>query len=84
MLDLWDFLGVLYICVELCDSVTARASLEDCPLSCGLPRGLVCPRSWVLPYAPCCVVLALKTLFVASRLSVLRSDLPLSFCDIER
>jgi hypothetical protein len=29
MLDSWDFLGALYICVELCDSVAAGASLED-------------------------------------------------------
>jgi hypothetical protein len=29
MLDLWDFLGALYICVELCVSMVAGASLED-------------------------------------------------------
>ena len=30
MLDSWDFLGALYICIELCDSMVAGASLEDC------------------------------------------------------
>ena len=30
MLDSWDFLVALYICVELCDSVAAGVSLEDC------------------------------------------------------
>jgi len=86
-----DFLGALYICVELCDSVTRGASLEDCPLGATKEYELW-DSSWlsvplvlsVAVYAPCCVVSALKTLFVAFRLSVLRSDLSLSFCDIER
>jgi hypothetical protein len=30
MLDSWALLGALYICVELCVSVAAGASLEDC------------------------------------------------------
>jgi hypothetical protein len=35
MLDSWDFLGALYICVELCVSVAAGASLEDCRVAFG-------------------------------------------------
>jgi len=91
MLDSWVFLGVLYIYVELCDSVTAGVSLEDCPLGATKEYELWASLWLSVPsvlsaslYAPCCFASTLKTLFVASRLSVFHSDLPLSFCDIER
>ena len=50
MLDSWDFLGALYICVELCDSVIAGASLEDCRVAF---------RHWSLALVCCGYVLFL-------------------------
>jgi hypothetical protein len=35
MLDSWAFLGALYKCIELCDSVAAGVSLEDCRVAFG-------------------------------------------------